>query len=650
MKLTDQIKKLNRSLIDKDALLLIYSLENKTFQGIDYLLLLFPFLSFDSDILYYDMIDLLPIKHQEIILDKIERFPEERNLDMNFKSFIYESRNKINIELKFSSENGHIYIYVRKLDTEVSAYNNPITLFPENFCIWNTEYFKNAVSTLENAYFRNISKIFQFSYYLDFKVWHLNIEKKKIIMQNGAINNFKLDYGFSKRFMFKNLDEYDFDIFKKWYLNSIAEKKFSFFFLKIKNDKNLSNKWNNNYLYYIPGSDIETENIICITKEVDEINNNKYELEKIIRHIKHSESVKTHFLTHLSHELRTPLNIITGFSELLLNDKNNYQTEYNHAISIANKSLLSQINSISEYISIINNQFKIVPHYIALWDFLNSLKNEYNNGENSSVRIMLVNMKDDSTVLSDKYLLHIALSKLLDNAINNTTSGYILIEYVVSDGKVDIIVTDSGSGIKTNDINRVVLPFEKSDEFSSGVGLGLPIVKTIALKLGAEIKISSEVGIGTSIYFTINTKSDFIPYISTYENEYNDMVANKKKKVIFIFGDNDSLSLFSLKNIFPHYNFKIFYDEEQFIEAQYEERPNLFIIDIENRQRRNYIINDVIRQISPNKKIIICRCLYEKDDSGNSISDNLNLFINKPIAIPEMREQIITALYNKIYE
>ena len=288
--------------------------------------------------------------------------------------------------------------------------------------------------------------------------------------------------------------------------------------------------------------------------------------------------MKTHFLTHLSHELRTPLNIITGFSELLLNDKNNYQTEYNHAISIANKSLLYQINSISEYISIINNQFKIVPHYIALWDFLIVLKNEYNNGENSSVRIMLVNMKDDSTVLSDKYLLHIALSKLLDNAINNTTSGYILIEYVVSDGKVDIIVTDSGSGIKTNDINRVVLPFEKSDEFSSGVGLGLPIVKTIALKLGAEIKISSEVGIGTSIYFTINTKSDFIPYISTYENEYNDMVANKKKKVIFIFGDNDSLSLFSLKNIFPHYNFKIFYDEEQFIEAQYEERPNLFKI------------------------------------------------------------------------
>ncbi len=640
----ENIKQLNYSLLKNESVILVYSSLNGLFYCTEQFFQLFKEVSLDEDFSYEDLIDILPIKHQKILFEKIDDFRKNGTMLCQLDTFIYENNCKVTIELKVTNSEDYFFLYFKKR-LEITP-TSSLSILTDNLCIKQTVAYKNIVTKLEYIYYRSLSKIYQFGNYYGFKVWHYNINEKKIILPNGVINNFKFNHNQTRRFLFKNISECDFKIIDKWLEKAIEENRFNYLFLKTENDKQLANNWNHNYLYFTPGSDIDSANLLCITKEIDEINNNKYELEKIIKHIKYSESVKTHFLTHLSHELRTPLNIITGFSEIMLNDKNNYSIEYNQAIAIANKSLLSQINSISDYISIVTNDYKVAPQNVYLWSFINDLKNEYEEKNNHFIRIMFVNNKDNLVLLTDKYLLKIAINKLIDNSVNNTTSGYIIIEYIETDNDIDIIVTDSGTGIKDNDINRVVLPFEKADEFSEGVGLGLTIVKSIAQKLGAEIRITSEIGVGTSIHFTINTQSDFIPYISTYDNDK--ALSNLGKvKIIYIFCSDNNYSTFSLKNIFPDYIFRLFTVENEMIDALDEENPSMFIVDVDDEKRKNHVVENIIKFICPNKTIIICESEHVRSLID---TDERDIYLNKPVSIIKIREHIISSLHYNVYE
>ena len=134
----------------------------------------------------------------------------------------------------------------------------------------------------------------------------------------------------------------------------------------------------------------------------------------------------------------------------------------------------------SDLISILNNTYKISPKEIDIWQLLYDLKSVFLKNYSGNARIMLVNNQDSTIIINDYDLIYSALYKIIENALNNTEDGYILIEYLVKDNNLNIIISDTGKGIKNRDINKIFLPFEKTDDFMPGVGLGLPTVKMIA--------------------------------------------------------------------------------------------------------------------------------------------------------------------------
>lgn len=95
------------------------------------------------------------------------------------------------------------------------------------------------------------------------------------------------------------------------------------------------------------------------------------------------------------------------------------------------------------------------------------------------------------------------LNNFLSNALKHTQEGYIDITYGVTEQGIEIKVTDTGCGIPQDKLPVIFERFEKVDSFKQGVGLGLPICKSIAECMGGSIGLTSEAGVGTTVWVTL---------------------------------------------------------------------------------------------------------------------------------------------------
>jgi signal transduction histidine kinase len=67
----------------------------------------------------------------------------------------------------------------------------------------------------------------------------------------------------------------------------------------------------------------------------------------------------------------------------------------------------------------------------------------------------------------------------------------------LSDGKLAIIVTDTGEGIPEGELPHIWKRFYKGQQASSGNGIGLSVVKELTELMGGEIRVQSELGVGS---------------------------------------------------------------------------------------------------------------------------------------------------------
>jgi signal transduction histidine kinase len=217
------------------------------------------------------------------------------------------------------------------------------------------------------------------------------------------------------------------------------------------------------------------------------------------------DRMRSMFLAATSHELRTPLNSIIGFTSLILDgtsgELNPDQKEQLEIVHSSGKYLLVLINDIID-VSKIDSGKKNVE------------VSEFNLGEvfeevSSSLRIILKDKKlelkvdmGDIVMKSDRRRLFQCLINLLSNAIKFTENGNVVITAKVTNNNVGITVTDTGIGIKTEDIPKLFAPFVRLQTLltakTSGTGLGLYLVKKIAKDfLGGDVEVESEFGKGS---------------------------------------------------------------------------------------------------------------------------------------------------------
>ena len=242
-------------------------------------------------------------------------------------------------------------------------------------------------------------------------------------------------------------------------------------------------------------------------KKAEEI---RLENERLIS----ANKARSEFLSIMSHELRTPLTSVIGYSILLreqeLGKLNKKQEFYVDSVLANGKHLLSLINSLLDLAKMEAGKLELVVENVSvpeiISDSLNLIKEK--------ARIQHIVLKKDldpalNVIEADRQKFKQILFNLLSNALkfSKEEGGIIKVSAKKEGGMAKISVSDTGIGIREEDIPRLFRKFEQLDSGITrkygGTGLGLAITKQLVELHGGNITVESRYGEGSTFTFSL---------------------------------------------------------------------------------------------------------------------------------------------------
>ncbi len=227
------------------------------------------------------------------------------------------------------------------------------------------------------------------------------------------------------------------------------------------------------------------------------------------------DRAKSVFLSNMSHDIRTPMNAIIGMTEVLLRkDLPDNSDEYVMDIKNSSERLLSLINDILDISKIESGKIELENEEYDFNELMKDLSVIFlSRIGNKPIELIYDIAPDVPMVLSgDVRRITQIMTNIIGNACKYTDSGYILVSVTTAktdDGRIalNISVSDSGRGIKSEDIKKIFTSFSQVDTKKNrdieGTGLGLAICKNLIGLMGGTLDVKSEYGVGSEFFFTI---------------------------------------------------------------------------------------------------------------------------------------------------
>jgi signal transduction histidine kinase/CheY-like chemotaxis protein len=232
-----------------------------------------------------------------------------------------------------------------------------------------------------------------------------------------------------------------------------------------------------------------------------------------------ANKAKSAFLANASHEIRTPLAAINGYVEAVLQspDLTPGMRADLEAISRNGKYLTSLVNDFLDLSRIESGRFDVqkslvppkqeIEEAIAI---LRSMIDSKHLNVQVSYETPLPNLIETDPVRFRQIMVN-----LLSNATKFTNSGGIQVKVSHAtlpnrEGRLSIRVTDTGIGMDAEIQSHLFEPFSRSEagevQRISGSGLGLPLSRHLARKLGGDVRlVESAIGVGSEFEFFIAT-------------------------------------------------------------------------------------------------------------------------------------------------
>lgn len=235
--------------------------------------------------------------------------------------------------------------------------------------------------------------------------------------------------------------------------------------------------------------------------------------QQLSERLEQLDKAKDYMLANTSHELRTPLNGIIGLSELIQHSESIAEAKsYSKMILDSGHRLIKVVDNLLSFARSKKESLKshLIPNnlYDACQTALHLCKTQVKDKP-----ISIENRIHPSgvMVLADSDQLQQILINLIGNAIKFTEKGQITLANEMFNGKIKVLVIDTGIGIPLDQHERIFEAFEQGDSTFSrrfeGLGLGLAICKRLVENQGGEIGLNSTVGEGSTFWFTLPTPS-----------------------------------------------------------------------------------------------------------------------------------------------
>lgn len=253
------------------------------------------------------------------------------------------------------------------------------------------------------------------------------------------------------------------------------------------------------------------------------------DLKKAEQAAKAANEAKSNFLSSMSHEIRTPINAVLGLDEMILRESNeNAIKGYARDIQSSGRSLLAIINDILDFSKIEAGKLEIINADYDLRSVISDVTNmtAIRTRQKGLGFIVDVDVNMPHLLHGDETRIKQCVVNILTNAAKYTHEGSVTFKvgYEKKDDShilLSFSVSDTGIGIKEEDLPKLFKPFERVEEKRNrnieGTGLGMSIVTGLLSQMGSKLDVKSVYGEGSTFSFAVEQKVRAWERIGTYE-------------------------------------------------------------------------------------------------------------------------------------
>lgn len=223
-----------------------------------------------------------------------------------------------------------------------------------------------------------------------------------------------------------------------------------------------------------------------------------------------SSRMKTDFIQQISHEIRTPLNVLSGFTQILTAPNAELTEEERADI---NERVTQNTNRITE---LVNKMLELSDmHSKSVIDRVDQVTTvqiaaqAVESSDISKAKHLIFNMEFDPSadkmIRTNSYSASRALALLLNNAAKFTKEGSAELRITI-DGNTQMVVytvTDTGIGIPPYEAEHIFEEFFQLDNYYEGTGIGLSVARSIARRLGGDIRLDTTYQGGARFVMTL---------------------------------------------------------------------------------------------------------------------------------------------------
>jgi hypothetical protein len=261
--------------------------------------------------------------------------------------------------------------------------------------------------------------------------------------------------------------------------------------------------------------DIQAKNLkepILSKSNSTEIERLTLAFNRLLLRLEETFATQRQFSANAAHELRTPLAVMSTKFEVFEKNKNPDEADYKEAIGMAR----SQTDRLSHVIDILLEMTELQSAPKSDSISLSEITEEVicdlvAVAEKKS--ISLVQDDGEARLTGSDTLVYRAIYNLIENAIKyNKEGGKVSVAITEDESFAKVIITDTGSGIAKEDWDRIFEPFFRVDKSRSrsmgGAGLGLALVKEIAVRHGGDVKVIESSNKGSSIELSLSKNNN----------------------------------------------------------------------------------------------------------------------------------------------
>lgn len=214
-------------------------------------------------------------------------------------------------------------------------------------------------------------------------------------------------------------------------------------------------------------------------------------------------------ISDISHQLKTPLAALNIYNGIMQEE-----AEENELASIREFTGLSE-QELDRIETLVQNLLKMAkfdagtivikknPENIS--DMMADVKKQFSFRAEQEGKEIALSGSETLSFLCDRSWFMEAVGNIVKNALDHTKSGDLIrIEWTQSASAVRICVKDNGSGIHPEDLHHIFKRFYRSrySKDTQGIGIGLPLAKSVVEAHGGTVEVDSRLGYGTT--FVIN--------------------------------------------------------------------------------------------------------------------------------------------------